>query len=339
MRRRVFKEASEHDTGKGQLLFFVGVRRSGFGGIVVLSPARPRSCMRWEATACFCLKRTKEIFLALAIGMLFTFDLVLVDLEMLVLTPRGRERTEAEFAKLLLSRHNRLGAFFRPADCQRSHACYTVMSHQPRIERMSASASAASLQPEPGINRKAIARGFWCGVCAFAFWCVMGVESVLRPFQDNRRDTFWVLPFVLTVATFRYVHTVQRRRSRVETVGYVIVLIASALVLLGNIGLQLNIKALESLGFPGGAIVWLVGLVCFGIGTLIAGALPKYAAWALILLEPSSILAALALSPIAPLLPRGAYSGNVGKGVAMGIIALGLRSVVRPKFDMPDRGD
>ena len=99
------------------------------------------------------------------------------------------------------------------------------------------------------------------------------------------------------------------------------------------------VKALESLGFPGGAIVWLVGLVCFGIGTLIAGALPKYAGWALMLLEPSSILAALALSPIAPLLPRGAYSGNVGKGVAMGIIALGLRSVVRPKFDMPDRGD
>jgi hypothetical protein len=51
--------------------------------------------------------------------------------------------------------------------------------------------------------------------------------------------------------------------------------------------------------------------------------------WALILLEPSSILAALALSRIAPLLPRGAYSGNVGKGIAMGMIALGLRSAVR----------
>jgi len=60
-----------------------------------------------------------------------------------------------------------------------------------------------------------------------------------------------------------------------------------------------------------------------------AGLLPKYAGWALILLEPSSILAALALSPVAPLLPRGAYSGNVGKGLAMGIVALALRKVVR----------
>jgi hypothetical protein len=180
-----------------------------------------------------------------------------------------------------------------------------------------------------GTKRKAIERGFWCGVCALVTWSAMGVESVLRPFQDNRRDTYWMLPFVLTVATFYYVHCVQRRRSRTETVGYVVVLIASALALLGNIGLQLNIKALESLGFPGGAMVWLVGLTCFGIGTLMAGVLPKYAGWALILLEPSSILAALALSRIAPLLPRGAYSGNVGKGLAMGVVALGLRGVAR----------
>jgi hypothetical protein len=182
-----------------------------------------------------------------------------------------------------------------------------------------------SRQPHTGSNRDAIERGFWCGVGAFITWSAMGVESVLRPFQDNRRDTFWLLPFALTLATFYYVHGVQRRRSRTETVGYVVVLIASGLTLLGNLGLQLKITALESLGFPGGAIVWLIGLVCFGIGTLMVRVLPAYAGWALIFLEPSSILAALALSPIAPLLPRGAYSGNIGKGLAMGIVALALR--------------
>ncbi len=194
---------------------------------------------------------------------------------------------------------------------------------------MTAAATAPSLQPEAKTNQKAARRGFWCGVIAFVTWSAMGIESVLRPFQDNRRETFWVLPFVFTIAAFCYVHYLQRRRSRTETAGFIIVLIASAIVLLGNIGLQLNIKALEALGFPGGAMVWLIGLVCFGIGTLLAGSLPKYVGWALILLEPSSILAALALSPIAPLLPRGAYSGNIGKGIAMGIVALGLRSVSR----------
>jgi hypothetical protein len=96
------------------------------------------------------------------------------------------------------------------------------------MERMSG-ATSESLQQETGPNPKAVERGFWCGVFAFVTWSAMGVESVLRPFQDNRRDTYWVLPFVLTVATFYYVHIIQRRRSRTETVGYIIVLIASAL--------------------------------------------------------------------------------------------------------------
>ncbi len=37
-------------------------------------------------------------------------------------------------------------------------------------------------------------------------------------------------------------------------------------------------------------------------------------------------MVALALSSTAPLLEGGAYRGNVGKGLAMGIVALGLRS-------------
>ena len=50
------------------------------------------------------------------------------------------------------------------------------------------------------------------------------------------------------------------------------------------------------------------------------------AGWDLLLLEPGSIVVALALSSTAPLLEGGAYRGNVGKGLAMGIVALGLRS-------------
>jgi hypothetical protein len=171
--------------------------------------------------------------------------------------------------------------------------------------------------------------GFWCSAGAFVTWFGMGVESILRPFQDNRRETFWVLPFLLTFAAFCFLHRVQRGRSRTEAVGFILVIIASVLVLLGNIGLQLNIHTFDAMGFPGGAITWLIGLGCFGIGTIKARVVPPYAGWALILLEPGSILAAMALSPIAPLLERGAYSGNVGKGVAMGIVALGLRAVAR----------
>ena len=68
-----------------------------------------------------------------------------------------------------------------------------------------------------------------------------------------------------------------------------------------------------------------MGLTCFGIGILVAGVVPKSAGWAIILLEPASVLAAVPLSPIAPLLERGAYSGNVGKGVALAVVGLAMK--------------
>jgi len=167
--------------------------------------------------------------------------------------------------------------------------------------------------------------GFRCGLVGALAWFAMGVESVLRPFQDNRRETFWPLPFVLTIMALVCVHLIQRGRSRTERLGFASVMAASALMLVGNIGLQLNVRSLEGLGAPAGPVIWLVGLACFGVGTLQCGVLPRSAGVALILFEPSSILAAFALSPIAPLLPRGAYSGNLGKGIALAIVAVALR--------------
>ncbi|MBV9939374.1 MAG: hypothetical protein JO150_12780 [Acidobacteriaceae bacterium] len=169
--------------------------------------------------------------------------------------------------------------------------------------------------------------GFRCGLVGALAWFAMGVESVLRPFQDNRRETFWPLPFVLTIMALVCVHLIQRGRSRTERLGFATVVVASALMLVGNIGLQLNVRSLEGLGAPAGPVIWLVGLACFGVGTLQCGVLPRSAGVALILFEPSSILAAFALSPIAPLLPRGAYSGNLGKGIALAIVAFALRHV------------
>jgi uncharacterized membrane protein YgdD (TMEM256/DUF423 family) len=167
--------------------------------------------------------------------------------------------------------------------------------------------------------------GFRSGLLGALAWFAMGVESVLRPFQDNRRETFWPVPFVFTIIALICVHLAQRGRSRTERLGFATVMVASALMLVGNIGLQLNVRSLEVLGAPVGPVIWLVGLACFGIGTLKCGVLSRWAGVALILFEPSSILAAFALSPIAPLLPRGAYSGNIGKGIALAIVAFALR--------------
>lgn len=155
--------------------------------------------------------------------------------------------------------------------------------------------------------------GSWSAAAAFITWFGMGLESILRPFQDNRREAFWPIPFVFTIIAFTCVHLLHRGRSRTERFGFVMLAIASALVLLGNIGLQLNIPPLEKLEAPLGVIVWLPGLVLFGIGILVARVVPPSIGWAILLLEPASVIAAVLLLPIAPMLDRGAYSGTSEK--------------------------
>jgi hypothetical protein len=71
----------------------------------------------------------------------------------------------------------------------------------------------------------------------------------------------------------------------------------------------------------------MLGLIAFGIGTWKTRVLPRYVGITLVLLEPASTLPGLALSPIAPLHDRGAYSGAVEKGIALAIVALGIRQV------------
>ena len=77
-----------------------------------------------------------------------------------------------------------------------------------------------------------------------------------------------------------------------------------------------DIKALQFLGFPLGALIWVVVLVFFGLSTMKARVLPKYAGVVLILLEP--VLDAhrrACCQPITPpLADRGAYSGATEKG-------------------------
>jgi hypothetical protein len=113
------------------------------------------------------------------------------------------------------------------------------------------------------VLRRFASAGAMAGYAGAVCWAAMGVDSVLRPWQDNRRDTFWMLPFVLTMIAFYFVHRVQQGRSKWEAPAFWTVILASALTFLGSVGLQLNIAWLKGLGFPGGAILWMIGLIAF----------------------------------------------------------------------------
>jgi hypothetical protein len=190
----------------------------------------------------------------------------------------------------------------------------------------SASAPCASSAEDSRLAARGACVSFWAAAC----WIVLGVESIVRPYQENYRDLVWMIPFALTVIALAYLHAVQSSAlHRVERAGFYAVMVASALTLVGSVGVLANQALLARLGFPWGALLWTVGLVSFGIGTLAARKVPPLVGITLILLEPGSILTGLALSPIAPLHDRGAYSAGVEKGLALLFIGLGLRSCIR----------
>ena len=157
-------------------------------------------------------------------------------------------------------------------------------------------------------------------------WMALGLDSILRPIQDNRREIYWWIPFAFMMLTLVSIHRVQRsQKRRFELYSYWTVMLASALVLLGNLGLVFNLSALSELGFPGGAIVWMVGLIAFGMATWRASVLRWYVGLALVLWEPGSIAVGLLLAPIAPLHERGSYTAGLEKGLALAVMAYGLR--------------
>jgi hypothetical protein len=192
------------------------------------------------------------------------------------------------------------------------------------------STALSSVRPVSPHQQKLAATGSVFAFVSAIAWILLGVDSIIRPYQVNARDTYWMIPASLMAITFIYVHLVhESRQPKLEVIGFWAVMFATALVFAGSIGLQLNIQSLAFLGFPGGAIVWIVGMFVFGLGLLKADVLPKYVGWAIILFEPGSMLAGMALSPIAPLLDRGAYSAGVEKGLAIAIVAWGLRKFVK----------
>jgi hypothetical protein len=106
--------------------------------------------------------------------------------------------------------------------------------------------------------------------------------------------------------------------------------VAMVLVLAGNAGIVFHIASLEALGFPGGAVLWVLVMVPAGVVTYRAGVLPRRVGVLIVLLEPLSMATGLALSPIAGLYDSGNYSGAVEKGLVLLVIARALAGAVVP---------
>ena len=196
----------------------------------------------------------------------------------------------------------------------------------------------ASLQDRPVpttatpelIDREVARRGAWYGAIAATAWMAIGIESIVRPHVAYYRDALWAIPWAFMYLTFLQLHRLQRSRTgpRGDRI-FKLLTVGMVLTALGGVGVFLEIDALAFLGFPLGALLWLVLMLFFGLSTMRAGVLPKYVGIALILLEPGSMLTAMALSPIAPIADRGAYSGATEKGAVVALVACELARLAR----------
>src|SRR3954468_5551052 len=130
------------------------------------------------------------------------------------------------------------------------------------MSTLSENAVAGTGEGAPVARARLAATGVRVGWIAAACWFVFGLESIVRPEQENVRDLVWAVPFALTGVTFTFLHLVQRdRAARVERVGYALTMVAMALVVLGNVGLLANRPVLAALSFPWGALLWTAALV------------------------------------------------------------------------------
>jgi hypothetical protein len=84
-------------------------------------------------------------------------------------------------------------------------------------------------------------------------WAALGLDSLARPYQDNRRDFVVLVPFTFTAIVLWLIGQMQSTdRDRLERVTFWALMIASCLRVLGRIGNVSHNALLEHLGFPAG---------------------------------------------------------------------------------------
>lgn len=162
-------------------------------------------------------------------------------------------------------------------------------------------------------------------------WLALGIESVVRPEVMHYRDALVLVPLSLYAATVGGIQRLQRHRSgRLGNRSAALVISAITLIVAANVAMLLGADDAQKAAFPLGPLGWIGGMIAFGVATARAGVLPRRDAWLLALSQPLSMITSLALSPIAPVAERGAFSGVVAHGIVLLVLATSLRRVDQP---------
>jgi hypothetical protein len=177
------------------------------------------------------------------------------------------------------------------------------------------------------MNRPAVRAAAVCGLGASASFAFVAIHSLLVPEPQDWRNAAMLLPWVLTMALLAGVQAAQSARASrscrwafwTTEVG----MAANGALLLAVV---LGEDDYRWVAGPAG-LVWVVGMLWFGVCNARNGTLPRIVGIAIAAAEPAVVVIGVSLSPIAPLSDYGSYTGAIGHTIAMGIVAFHLLRV------------
>lgn len=169
-----------------------------------------------------------------------------------------------------------------------------------------------------GLLRRAALAAFG----ASAIWFLLSVASVAEPDPERYLDALIIGPIILTFIAVAAIHTLQRAAAgRLGQIGFWTLGAGTVIAVVVQIAIVASDDARTGPVVLAGLIVWLAGLVIYGIATARAGVLPV---WSGILIATSQLFAVaggLALSPFSSLTNDGGdYSGAVGHAIVWFVI-------------------
>jgi hypothetical protein len=161
----------------------------------------------------------------------------------------------------------------------------------------------------------------------------LSFDSIARPDPERYRTAIFLVTWLLSAGGIVGLHVLQRGRSgRLGRAGFWATVSAMLVAAAGTAAYLAGADALrwlEAVGLAG----WVAGMLLLGVATVRARVAPAWVGAALILAEPATVLAALALSPWVPLHDEGSYSGAVANGMAFLALGIALRSTRRESDD------
>ncbi|GAA2893100.1 hypothetical protein GCM10010517_57630 [Streptosporangium fragile] len=167
-------------------------------------------------------------------------------------------------------------------------------------------------------------------VASFLGWTALAVESFITPPPQDYRDALILIPWTLYAIVIVGVHQAQRERTGgFAVIGLVLTLAGMATSAVGNVGVLLGSQAMVAVSFPIGPGLFSLGMLLFGIATFRAGILPRYAGVMLVLAQPLTIGIGVALSWHVPVHPHGSFTGGLGHGITVLMLAIALVRVQR----------